>query len=100
MLLFVLPIIIGAGKGKDLRDFNRPMTRLRIEANKIKEILSANNEYPVKTEQLHADVDLITKVRFVVTEKIFQFRGVFVCSRHVRLCYIGVSFTLLDAVFV
>ena len=51
-----------SGKGKDLRDFSRPMTRLRVEAVKIKEVLSANNEYPVKAEQLHADVDLITKV--------------------------------------
>ena len=29
---------------------------------KVKEVLSANNEYPIKAEQLHADVDLITKV--------------------------------------
>ena len=50
------------GKGKDVRDFTRPMTRLRIEANKIKEILSANMEYPIKAEQLHADVDLVTKI--------------------------------------
>lgn len=51
-----------SGKGKDLKDFYRPMTRLRIEANKVKEVLSANNEYPVKAEQLHADTDLVTKV--------------------------------------
>ena len=49
-------------KGEDIRDFVRPMTRLRSEAVKIKEVLSANNEYPIKTEQLHADIDLITKV--------------------------------------
>lgn len=48
--------------GKDVRGFVRPMTRLRIEATKIKEILSANAEYPVKFEQLHADLDLSTKV--------------------------------------
>lgn len=51
-----------SGKGKDLRDFVRPMTRLRLEANKIKEVLSANLEYPVKAEQLHAETDLSTKV--------------------------------------
>lgn len=50
------------GKGKDVRDFYRPMTRLRLEANKIKEVLSANNEFPFKAEQLHADVDLTTKI--------------------------------------
>lgn len=51
-----------SGMGKDVRNFNRPMTRLRLEANKIKEILSANTEYPIRAEQLHADVDLATKV--------------------------------------
>lgn len=51
-----------SGKGKDLRDLSRPMTRLRLEANKVKEVLSANSEYPIKAEQLHADVDLITKI--------------------------------------
>jgi len=50
------------GAGKDLRDFVRPMTRLKSEAVKVKEVLSANMEYPIKVEQLHADVDLITKV--------------------------------------
>lgn len=51
-----------SGKDKDLRDFTLPMTKLRVQANKVKEILSANNEFPVKAEQLHADVDLNTKV--------------------------------------
>ena len=51
-----------SGKGKDIKDFVRPMIRLRNEANKVKEVLSANNEFPVRLEQLHADVDLTTKV--------------------------------------
>ena len=51
-----------SGKDKDLRDFVRPMTRLRVEALKVKEVLSANNEYPVKLEQLHDDTDLVTKI--------------------------------------
>ena len=51
-----------SGKGKDLKNYPRPMTRLRLEANKVKEVLSANGEYPVKSEQLHEEVDLITKV--------------------------------------
>lgn len=50
------------GQQNDLKEFYRPMTRLRLEANKVKEVLSANQEYPVKAEQLHADVDLVTKV--------------------------------------
>jgi len=51
-----------SGKGQDLRAHLRPMTRLRVEAVKIKEVLSANTEIPVKAEQLHADTDLNTKV--------------------------------------
>jgi molecular chaperone DnaK (HSP70) len=35
----------------------------------VKEVLSANQEYPVKAEQLHADVDLITKVTRVDFEE-------------------------------
>jgi len=50
------------GKGKDLRDYPLPMTKLRLQAGKVKEILSANNEFPVSAEQLHEDTDLRTKV--------------------------------------
>lgn len=51
-----------SGKGQDLRNHLLPMTKLRVQANKVKEILSANTEFPVRAEQLHADVDLNTKV--------------------------------------
>ena len=50
------------GAGQDVRNHVRPMTRLRMEASKIREVLSANNEYPFKVDSLHADVDLNTKV--------------------------------------
>ena len=49
------------GAGQDVRN-HMPMTRLRMEASKIREVLSANNEYPFKADSLHADVDLNTKV--------------------------------------
>lgn len=55
-------------KDFEIRKFTRPMTRLRLEALKVKEVLSANAEYPIKIEQLHADVDLITKVTRVEFE--------------------------------
>jgi hypothetical protein len=45
-----------------IQDHIRPMTRLREQASKIKEVLSANPEFPIKVEQLHADLDLQTKV--------------------------------------
>mmetsp|Transcript_12702 Transcript_12702/g.12343 ORF Transcript_12702/g.12343 Transcript_12702/m.12343 type:complete len:926 (+) Transcript_12702:120-2897(+) len=57
-----------SGKGKDLKDFFRPMTRLRVEAAKVKEVLSANNEFPVKAEQLHDETDLNTKITRVEFE--------------------------------
>jgi hypoxia up-regulated 1 len=47
---------------KDIRKFLRPMTRLKIESNKIKEILSANQEFPYRMEQLHDNIDFIGKV--------------------------------------
>jgi len=46
----------------DVKLFSRPMTRLRLEATKVKEVLSANNAYPIKAEQLHDNIDLITDV--------------------------------------
>lgn len=49
-------------KDYDVRKFARPMARLRLEALKLKEILSGNSEFPIKIEQLHADVNLVTKV--------------------------------------
>jgi hypoxia up-regulated 1 len=44
------------------------MTRLRVEAAKVKEVLSANNEFPVKAEQLHDETDLNTKITRVEFE--------------------------------
>lgn len=43
-----------SGKGKDIRDHVRPMTKLRVEATKLREVLSANQEMSYKAEQLHA----------------------------------------------
>lgn len=49
-------------KGGDIRDFARPMAKLRVQANKIKHVLSANTEMPVYIEALHADTALSVKV--------------------------------------
>jgi len=49
-------------KAGDIRDHVRPMTRLKVEARKIKEVLSANLEIPFRAEQLHDDVDINIKV--------------------------------------
>ena len=35
-----------SGKGKDLKDFYRPMTRLRVEANKVRRLA---NPYHIHT---------------------------------------------------
>ena len=43
---------------KDIRDVPRAMTKLRLQANKIKHVLSANNEIPVHMDSLHDDMTL------------------------------------------
>lgn len=52
----------GRRKGKDVRNFPRAMTKLRIQANKIKHVLSANNDIPVFIEAVHDDVSISTHV--------------------------------------
>ena len=46
----------------DIAQFPRPMTRLRKEANRIKEFLSANNEFQCEIEKFHENLDLNTKI--------------------------------------
>jgi len=41
------------GETKDVRKFARPMAKLRIQANKVKHVLSANNDFPVFIDSLH-----------------------------------------------
>lgn len=48
--------------GGDIRKFPRPMAKLRIQANKIKHVLSANTEMPIFIEALHDDMALSTKM--------------------------------------
>lgn len=48
--------------GGDIRNFPRPMAKLRIQANKVKHVLSANSEIPIFIEALHADMALNTKM--------------------------------------
>jgi hypoxia up-regulated 1 len=50
------------GKTTDVRNDPRAMTKLRIQANKIKHVLSANTEMPVYMEGIHDDVALKTTV--------------------------------------
>jgi len=49
------------GKG-DVRKFPRAMAKLRIQANKVKHVLSANSEIPIFIEALHDDLPLNTKM--------------------------------------
>ena len=53
-----------------LNNYILPMTKLKILANKIKEILSANSEFPVKIEQLYNNIDLNTKITRIEFEEI------------------------------
>jgi hypoxia up-regulated 1 len=43
---------------KDIRDVPRAMTKIRLQANKVKHVLSANSEIPVKMDSLHDDMAL------------------------------------------
>ena len=52
----------GRGKDKDVRTIPRAMTKLRIQANKVKHVLSANTEIPVYMESVHDDVSLSTLI--------------------------------------
>jgi len=45
------------GTEKDVRAFPRPVSKLKIQANKIKHVLSANNDMPIFIDSLHDDVN-------------------------------------------
>jgi len=45
------------GIEKDVRAFPRPVSKLKIQANKIKHVLSANNDVPIFIDGLHDDVN-------------------------------------------
>jgi len=55
-------------ESKDIRTVQRPMTKLRIAANKAKHVLSANTEYPIHMDSLHDDISL----HLVVTRDDFE----------------------------
>ena len=47
----------GDGKTKDVRAFPRAMAKLRVQANKVKHVLSANNDFPIFIDALHDDTN-------------------------------------------
>ena len=49
-------------EGADVRTMPRAMAKLRIQANKVKHVLSANNEIPVFVDGLYKDTGLSTHV--------------------------------------
>lgn len=55
------------GHKKDIRDVPRAMTKIRIQANKVKHVLSANQEIPIHMDSLYDDMNLsmhITRSQF------------------------------------
>lgn len=55
------------GHQKDIRDIPRAMTKIRLQANKVKHVLSANQEIPVHMDSLYDDMTLsmhITRSQF------------------------------------
>jgi len=52
---------------KDIRDVPRAMTKIRLQANKVKHVLSANQEIPIHMDSLYDDMSLtmhITRSQF------------------------------------
>lgn len=47
----------GDGQKKDVRKYPRAMAKLRIMANKVKHVLSANNDFPIFIDSLHDDTN-------------------------------------------
>mmetsp|Transcript_23165 Transcript_23165/g.34484 ORF Transcript_23165/g.34484 Transcript_23165/m.34484 type:complete len:958 (-) Transcript_23165:52-2925(-) len=45
------------GETKDVRKYARPMAKLRIQANKVKHVLSANNDFPIFIDSLYDDTN-------------------------------------------
>merc|ERR1712038_1148454 len=45
------------GETKDVRKYARPMAKLRIQANKVKHVLSANNDFPIFIDALYDDTN-------------------------------------------
>lgn len=58
------------GETKDIRNFPRPMTKLRLQANKVKHILSANKEMPVFMDALYDDTNYVTSITRAKFEEI------------------------------
>mmetsp|Transcript_27165 Transcript_27165/g.63593 ORF Transcript_27165/g.63593 Transcript_27165/m.63593 type:complete len:931 (-) Transcript_27165:351-3143(-) len=46
------------GHEKDIRDVPRAMTKIRLQANKVKHVLSANQEIPIHMDSLYDDISL------------------------------------------
>ena len=50
------------GHEKDVRDIPNAMTKLRLQANKVKQVLSANQEIPVHLDSLYDDMSLSMQI--------------------------------------
>uniref|UniRef100_A0A7S2EWC0 Uncharacterized protein n=1 Tax=Trieres chinensis TaxID=1514140 RepID=A0A7S2EWC0_TRICV len=58
------------GEVKDVRKYPRPMAKLRVQANKVKHVLSANNDMPVYIDSLHDDVSYQTHINRATFEEV------------------------------
>jgi len=57
-------------EGKDIRTIPRAMAKLRQQANKVKHVLSANNEIPVFADGLYKDTGLSTHISRATFEEL------------------------------
>lgn len=87
----------------DVKSNPRVMSKLRLEAMKLKEVLSVNQDYPVKIEQLFDDISLNTKVTRKELEGLCEESGLFsrsveVMERAVASAGEDFSMTNIDAI--
>jgi len=59
-------------EGKDVRKYPRPMAKLRIQATKVKQDLSANKEIPVYIDSLHDDTNYQSHISRSLFDKLFS----------------------------
>jgi hypoxia up-regulated 1 len=60
----------GDGEKKDVRKYPRPMAKLRIMANKVKHVLSANSDFPIFIDSLHDDTNYHSHISRATFEEI------------------------------
>lgn len=89
----------GDGQHKDIRKIPRPMTKLRLQANKVKHVLSANTDIPVYIDNVYDDVSLSTHItRAQLEDMCHDLIDRAMKPIHQALMYANISLSDLDGI--